>query len=212
MLYISSIAEVVGKEDEKFLPLSKQSFDYVLLQLNAPPAFVSALCQNFQPCGTGFRAPGVDEDFSWSYWTLIPIRVPTNCHKKDEECGMGMFQMNPHNYIHLKKDKRDIRGAHIAIHIQRDQSTNSITVMVIFFFESNRFDNLIKMPIERLDDAVLVHGSRAHTANGFSVLLIYLDVIMEWWNDVLYYFNNELIFEVLVQNSHHLLKILTTTF
>jgi hypothetical protein len=182
----------------KKLALTIESFSHLARELNLPPAFISAVCQSFQPCGTGFRILTTGEPSSWDYWTLIPFRVRAKC--QNDECGAGMHQMNPHNYIHLKDVKEDVRGSHIAIHIQRDGKSSSTTILAVFFLDG-RFGHLVQTPISRVDLALLARGHRAKTENGLFVLLIYLDVILEWWNDVLYLFNNQLIREVAYSTS-----------
>jgi hypothetical protein len=98
--------------------------------------------------------------------------------------------MNPFNYVHLEDVGEDIRGSHIAIYVRQLPECNGSISLCVNFLDG-RFRNLIYMPIKRLRDTL-----RGSVADPWRAYTLYLDLVLEWWSDVLYTFNNQLIDEV----------------
>jgi hypothetical protein len=175
-------------------------------KLRLPVSFVSAVCQNYQPCRTGFRHIGEQNGIpSWDFWALIPFRVRVPCKRVDSESihisSAGTNQMNPYNYVHLKDVGEDVRGSHVAIHVRHNGPAKSTTVLAITFLDE-RFQFLLDIPLKRLTASVEAKDSDFKTDDGLFTILTYLDVIVEWWNDVFYCFNEQLVDEVSSHNAH----------
>jgi hypothetical protein len=136
---------------------------------------------------------------NFDYWCIIPFRVRTTCREGNSDkihanSIAGANQMNPFYYIHLEDVGEDIRGSHIAIYLRRcSKYSNGVALCVNFL--DGRYRNLINMPIDRLDTS-FQSPLDAPNASSWSVCVVYLNLILEWWSDVLYTFNNQLIEEV----------------
>jgi len=117
----------------------------------------------------------------------------------EDQCAEPMYQMNPTNLVHMNKigsrKANDVRGSNIAIYIRRDEKADTTEVLVISLLD-DRFKHIVRSPIERVGNARLFKNCQSQSLIGFSVLLTYLDVVLDWWNDVLYYFNEQLIDQV----------------
>jgi hypothetical protein len=187
-------------DDSRELAISNKALKFLINYLGLPASFVSAICQNYQPCGTGFRMLTTNEAMrSWDYWALIPFRVRDICKQVESErihtSSAGKNQMNPYNYIHLKDVGEDIRGSHVALHVHYDDRTKLTTAFSITFLD-DRFKNLIDMPLKRLEASMQANGHEFRTDDGLLVHMTYLNVIVDWWNDVFYSFNEQLVQEV----------------
>ena len=180
--------------DAKRLRISPAAFSFLCQKLHVPAAFVAALSRYYQTCGTGFR----ELSGSWDYWCLLPVRVAVPCN--DIAAGhtrstAGSNQMDPFHYIHLFDVHFDIRGSHIAMFTRHDTRTKATKVVVISFLDG-RWSAIAEEPVLRVREAIKSRGNAEVQVEPACVHLIYLSSILRWWNNVLSYFNNQLIAHV----------------
>ena len=67
-------------------------------------------------------------------------------------------------------------------------------------FQDQRWRHFIQAPLYRVKSSLSTVGSQP---DPISVHVAYLDILLEWWNDVLYTFNKQLISEVGSSLSSH---------
>jgi hypothetical protein len=130
--------------DAQRLRVPKANFLLLLSRVQVPPAFITAFCQYYQACGTGYKMDTVNmKKTSSGYWSLLPIRVQVDCSdpmngRKDSPSGND--QMNPFHYLHLPDIGIDVRGAYVTLFIRNESSTSCITVLVINFMDGRWSD------------------------------------------------------------------------
>ncbi len=103
--------------------------------------------------------------------------------------------MDPFHYIHLFDVNVDIRGSHIAMFVRHDRKASSTTAVVINFLDG-RWSRIAEEPILRVKEAIKSRGHADAKVEPSFVHLIYLSSIIRWWNNVLLYFNQQLIAHV----------------
>ncbi|KAF2174438.1 hypothetical protein K469DRAFT_756734 [Zopfia rhizophila CBS 207.26] len=100
--------------------------------------------------------------------------------------------MDPFHYIHLSDAHVDIRGSHVAIFLRYDGEAGSTTAVVINFLDG-RWSRIVEEPVLRIREAIKSRCNADVNAEPPFVHLIYLSSIIRWWNNVLLYFNQQLI-------------------
>ncbi|KAI5791067.1 hypothetical protein EDC01DRAFT_657030 [Geopyxis carbonaria] len=182
--------------DARRLRINTKAFHALITHLKAPTSFLLGLSRHYQPSGSGFTR--AREGRGWSYWCILPVRIPITC-KDDAEAhyrsAAGSNQMDPFHYIHLSETKHDIRGSSIGLLVQR-RGGGQVDVLCVSFLDG-RWRNYVEEPGERLKE--IAKGGRHDPA---MVYLVYMTSITRWYNNVLQTFNSELIEkEKMLQND-----------
>lgn len=103
--------------------------------------------------------------------------------------------MDPFHYIHLSDARVDIRGSHIAIFLRCDKESSSVVAVVLNLLDG-RWSKIVDEPTNRIKEVIKSrHGANVKDEPSF-VHLVYLSSIVRWWNNVLSYFNHQLIAHV----------------
>jgi hypothetical protein len=108
--------------------------------------------------------------------------------------------MDPFHYIHLTDARVDIRGSHIAIFLRYDKDSSSVVAVVLNLLDG-RWSQIAEEPTNRIKEAIKSRRGAMVKDEPSFVHLVYLSSIVRWWNNVLSYFNHQLIAHVSLFNS-----------
>jgi hypothetical protein len=181
-------------DDAQKLRISPTAFRHLIKKHGIPASMIAALSRPYQTTGTGTR------DFGniWTYWCLLPVRVPVSCtdggasHTKSTA---GSNQMDPFHYIHLSDARVDIRGSHIAMFLRYDKEQRS-TMAIILNLLDGRWSKIAEEPVIRIKEVIKSRKDAKVKDEPPFVHLVYLSSIVRWWNNVLSFFNHQLIAHV----------------
>ena len=103
--------------------------------------------------------------------------------------------MDPFHYIHLSDARVDIRGSHIAMFLRYDKEQRS-TMAIILNLLDGRWSTIAEEPVIRIKEVIKSRKDAKVKDEPPFVHLVYLSSIVRWWNNVLSFFNHQLIAHV----------------